>query len=526
MGYRGIGRDLTLLVRAEQHAAFAQTRLIEAIESIPECFMLLDSEDRLVLCNSRYREVNAAVAPWLVGGTPLADIYRASEERGAVRPAATSLAERFQPGASSVGEAQLGDRWFQISEKRTLDGGSVVVQTEITALKRRERELAEKSALLNATLESMQQGLVVYDDNLRLRIWNEKIYDLFHDLAPGEHRVGDSAALPMRILAENGVFGPGDPGRIVAERMKELREARPPVEELTLADGRVIERRLTRMPDGGLLATYLEITQRKRFEADLRRAKEEAELASRTKTEFLANMSHELRTPLNAVIGFAEIMESEVFGPLGDPHYSEYAADIRDSGQHLLNLINDLLDVSKIEFGKVELVEEAVDLTSILDSCMRLMRDRADQAAIELTAHTPPNLPSLRADSRRLKQILLNLLSNAVKFTPAGGQVSLRVTLPATGGLKIAVSDTGIGIARHDLAKALQPFGQIDSRMTRKYQGTGLGLPLTKSMIELHGGTLELESTVGRGTTAILWLPPSRLLDAAEAQAPRESRES
>ncbi|HEY1505046.1 MAG TPA: PAS-domain containing protein [Stellaceae bacterium] len=514
VGYRGIGRDLTLLVRAEQHAAFAQTRLIEAIESIPECFMLLDAEDRLVLCNSRYREVNAAIAPWLVGGTTLTDIYRASEERGAVRPAAISLTERFQPGAPNVGEARLGDRWFQISEKRTLDGGSVVVQTEITALKRRERELAEKSALLNATLQTMQQGLVVYDSNLHLRVWNEKIYDIFRDLAPGQHRVGDSAALPMRLLAEKGVYGPGDPEEVVAARMKELREAPPPLEEVMLDDGRVIERRLMPMPDGGLLATYLDITERKRFEADLRRAKEEAELASRTKTEFLANMSHELRTPLNAVIGFAEIMQSEVFGPLGDPHYSEYAADIRDSGQHLLNLINDLLDVSKIEFGKVELVEETVDLTAILDSCMRLMRDRADQAALELTAHTPPNLPYLRADSRRLKQILLNLMSNAVKFTPSSGQVTVRVTLPEEGGLKIAISDTGIGIAKHDLAKAMQPFGQIDSRMTRKYQGTGLGLPLTKSMIELHGGSLQLDSVAGRGTTAILWLPPSRLVTA------------
>jgi signal transduction histidine kinase len=295
--------------------------------------------------------------------------------------------------------------------------------------------------------------------------------------------------------------------------MKELREAPPPLEELMLTDGRVIERRLMRMPDGGLLATYLDITERKRFEADLRRAKEEAELASRTKTEFLANMSHELRTPLNAVIGFAEIMQGEVFGPLGDGRYSEYAADIRDSGQHLLNLINDLLDVSKIEFGKVELVEETVELTGILDSCMRLMRDRADQAALELTAVTPPNLPYLRADSRRLKQILLNLMSNAVKFTPSGGQVTVRVTLPEEGGIRIAVSDTGIGIAAHDLAKALQPFGQIDSRMTRKYQGTGLGLPLTKSMIELHGGSLQLDSVVGRGTTATLWLPPSRLVE-------------
>jgi signal transduction histidine kinase len=509
-GYRGIGRDLTLLVRAEQHAAFAQSRLIAAIESIPECFMLLDSDDRLVLCNSRYREVNAAIAPWLAGGTPLADIYRASEDRGAVRPAAASLAERFQPGAPSVGEARLGDRWFQISEKRTLDGGSVVVQTEITALKRREHELAEKSALLNATLQNMQQGLVVFDSDLRMRVWNDKVDEIFR-LPPGAHGSGVSADVPIRMLAASGALGDRDLELIVAERIKELREAPAGIEEIGLADGRIIERQLTRMPDGGLLATYLDITERKRFEADLRRAKEEAELASRTKTEFLANMSHELRTPLNAVIGFAEIMQGEVYGPLGDPRYGAYAADIRDSGQHLLNLINDLLDVSKIEFGKVELTEETVDLTGIIDSCMRLMRDRADQAGLELTAHTPPSLPYLRADNRRLKQILLNLMSNAVKFTPEGGQVTVRAAL-ADGGLNIVVSDTGIGIAAHDLAKALQPFGQIDSRMTRKYQGTGLGLPLTKSMIELHGGRLRLESAVGRGTTATLWLPPSRLV--------------
>jgi two-component system cell cycle sensor histidine kinase PleC len=152
----------------------------------------------------------------------------------------------------------------------------------------------------------------------------------------------------------------------------------------------------------------------------------------------------------------------------------------------------------------------------VIDSCMRLMRDRADQGGLELIAHTPSDLPCLHADTRRLKQVLLNLMSNAVKFTPAGGKVTVRVTA-ADDGVRIAVSDTGIGIASHDLAKALQPFGQIDSRMTRKYQGTGLGLPLTKSLIELHGGTLQLDSAVGRGTTATLWLPPSRIMAASAA---------
>lgn len=515
-GYRGIGRDLTLLVRAETHAAIAQKRLMDAIESIPECFMLLDAEDRLVLCNSRYREVNAAVAPFLAAGTSLADIYHASVERGAVQPASGRLEERFSPAAPEMGESRLGDRWFQVSERRTHDGGSVVVQTEITALKRREQELAEKSELLRATLDNMRQGLFVLDGQLRLKLWNDQFCEIF-GLSRDVPQVGMPIAAVTRICAQNGAFGPVDADAIVAQRIAAMSQGSPSVEELELSGDRVIECRISPMPGGGLVATYLDITERKRVEAHLRRAKEEAELASRTKTEFLANISHELRTPLNAIIGFAEILNGQIFGTLGDPRYVDYAADIRDSGQHLLNLINDVLDVSKIEFGKVELNEEPVDVAAVVQSCMRLMRDRAEEAGLELYAELPPDLPFLQADVRRLKQILLNLMSNAVKFTPVGGRVVIRGALQRDG-LSIAVADTGIGIAPNDLEKALRPFGQIDSRMTRKYQGSGLGLPLTKSMIELHGGRLLLESELGRGTTATIWLPRERVIKLAVAE--------
>jgi signal transduction histidine kinase len=515
-GYRGIARDLTLLVRAEKSAAIAQNRLMDAIESIPECFMLLDAEDRLVLCNSRYREVNAAVTERLVAGTPLAEIYRASVERGAVRPASGALDERFKDGRAKVGECQLGERWFQISERRTHDGGSVVVQTEITALKRREQELAEKTALLRATLDNMRQGLFVLDDQFRLKLWNDRICEIF-DFPPAVLKVGLPITAAMRVLAENGTYGPGNPDAIVAQRLADMRRAPTSAEELTVKGGRVIECRISPMPDGGVVGTYLDISARKRVEAHLRQAKEEAELASRTKTEFLANISHELRTPLNAIIGFAEILSGQIFGKLGDQRYVNYAADIRDSGQHLLTLINDVLDVSKIEVGKLELNEEPVDIIAVLESSMRLMRDRAEEAGLELRAELPRGLPFLQADARRLKQILLNLMSNAVKFTAAGGRVVVRAVV-AEDGLSIAVEDTGIGIAPHDLEKALRPFGQIDSRMARKYQGTGLGLPLTKSMVELHGGRLTLESEVGRGTKATIWLPRERIIRLADAE--------
>ncbi len=194
---------------------------------------------------------------------------------------------------------------------------------------------------------------------------------------------------------------------------------RPATREIHLPD-RIIEMRLMPMPEGGGIATYLDITAEKSVEADLRRAKEEAELASRSKTEFLANMSHELRTPLNAIIGFADILRGEVFGRLGDKRYVDYAGDIRDSGLHLLKLINDVLDVSKIEFGKIELAEEAVDVAAVVVSCVRLMRERVQAAGLTVTQSLPPDLPLVQADELRLKQILLNLLSNAVKFTAAG----------------------------------------------------------------------------------------------------------
>ncbi len=244
----------------------------------------------------------------------------------------------------------------------------------------------------------------------------------------------------------------------------------------------------------------------------LRTASDQAEAANRAKSEFLAAMSHELRTPLNAILGFSDIIKDEMLGPVGSARYRDYASDINTSGQHLLDLINDILDLSKVESGTDELHEENIQIPEIIFSVLRLVQHRAEKGGIELEIERPDEPPLLRVDERKLKQILVNLLTNAIKFTEAGGKVTLRVWCRTDSGYVFQVIDTGIGIALEDIPKALSQFGQVDGDLDRQYEGTGLGLPLTKALVELHGGCLDLQSRVGVGTTATVRFPAERIV--------------
>jgi PAS domain S-box-containing protein len=260
------------------------------------------------------------------------------------------------------------------------------------------------------------------------------------------------------------------------------------------------------------VAIIADITERKSAEEAVNAARVEANTANRAKSEFLATMSHELRTPLNAIIGFSEIIKDETFGPVGSVQYRSYAEDINESGQHLLDLVNDILDLSKVESGTDELHEENIDIPEIISSVLNLVKGRAHKGNIELEIDVPEDGLVLRADQRKLKQILINLLSNAIKFTLAGGKVTLRAWSRAESGYVFQVIDTGIGIAFKDIPKALAPFQQIDSELNRKFEGTGLGLPLTKSLVEMHGGYLDFQSEVGVGTTVTVRFPAERIV--------------
>jgi len=242
--------------------------------------------------------------------------------------------------------------------------------------------------------------------------------------------------------------------------------------------------------------------------SDLLVAKTEAERANQAKSEFLANMSHELRTPLNAIIGFSDVMSRQLLGPIGSDKYRSYADDIGNSGKHLLQIINDVLDMAKIEAGRGELALASCDIGEIVHSCLRMVRDRAQAAQVTLVDESTGDLPPVTADERALKQVLLNLLSNAVKFTSPGGRVTVAAAATESG-LVVTVADTGIGIAESDLGRVLEPFAQADSGLARNFEGTGLGLPIAKALMALHGGSLELASTVGVGTTVTLRLPAS-----------------
>lgn len=243
----------------------------------------------------------------------------------------------------------------------------------------------------------------------------------------------------------------------------------------------------------------------------LTEAKVRAETASEEKSKFLANVSHELRTPLNAIIGFSQIIKDEVNGSIGNEQYKDYIRDIYNSGSHLLSLINDILDFSKAEANKLEVEQVDIDLNKTIKSCIRLVTPRAEEAKVQLVEKVPKDHIILKADSKRMKQILLNLLSNSVKFTPEGGTVTLAARIDTDGSLVIEVNDTGIGIAQKDISKAMATFGQVDSTLSRRFEGTGLGLPLTKKLVELMGGMFDIQSEVGLGTTVTIRFDKEKL---------------
>jgi two-component system cell cycle sensor histidine kinase PleC len=404
----GIAVDVTEQKHLMEKTIAADLRLRDAIETIPEAFVLWDADNRLVLCNSNFQGLHDLPDSAINAGTPYETVVAAGR-RPVVR---TTNDGSPAPGARTF-EAQLDDgRWLHISERRTKDGGYVSVGTDITNIKLHEEKLINSERRLMATIADLR------------------------------------------------------------------------------ASQQALERQAQQLAD--LAEKYSE-------------EKTRAEEANQAKSKFLANMSHELRTPLNAIIGFSEIMGSGLFGPLGADRYEEYCRDIHSSGLYLLEVINDILDMSKIEAGRMRLDPEPIELDDLLADAMRVVSARAADKKIALASELAPGV-ALEADRRACKQIVLNLLSNAVKFTADGGRVHVRGRARGHWAV-IAIDDTGIGIPQSALKKLGRPFEQVESQLTKSHQGSGLGLAIAKSLIELHGGIMRIRSRLDTGTTVVVRLP-------------------
>jgi two-component system cell cycle sensor histidine kinase PleC len=407
----GIAVDITEQKGLVERTIAADLRLRDAIETIPEAFVLWDADNRLVLCNSNFQRLHQLPDEAVSSGVPYEHVIAAGRQPVVLQQ---MDAKDSTPGARTF-EAQLADgRWLHISERRTKDGGYVSVGTDITPIKLHEQKL------------------------------------------------------------------------MVSERRQ---------------TNTIVDLRLSQQALQAQTALLSDLNEKYAIE------KTRAEEANQAKSKFLASMSHELRTPLNAIIGFSEIMESGMFGPLGAGKYDEYCRDIRQSGQYLLEVIDDVLDMSKIEAGRIRLERQILDMQHILSDAMRVVSERARDKNVTLIADIASAI-RFNADRRAIKQILLNLLSNAVKFTPSGGSITVRCKRTPSG-IGIAIKDTGIGIAKEDIARLGRPFEQVESQLTKSYPGSGLGLAIAKSLIGLHGGKMRIRSTLGVGTIVFFQLPAS-----------------
>ena len=418
-----------------------------------------------------------------------------------VRPlqAAATVANRI-----AQGELQTQIPAGGADETGTLLKSMTVMQDNIRDMMTREMDLRRSAEnRLADALETSREGVILVSQDGKILLANSTLRQFFPKIADSLVSGSDFSAGLALMQTQ---LAPRENGQVDTTGHTELE----------LADGRWIRMTASATSEGGSIIFLSDFTMIKDREESLRRATREAEAANAAKTRFLANMSHELRTPLNAIIGFSEIIHGQLFGEVGNPRYLDYSGDILRSGRHLLEVINSVLDLSKSESGKMVLDLKPVDMHEVLKDCVTMVREQLAEAKLQFEVSGLEQPLPLSGDPAKLRQIFLNLLSNAIKFTESGGKVTL-VAGRTPAGVSVMVGDTGIGMSPEDLHIAMQPFGQVDNRLERKYEGTGLGLPLTRALVELHGATMAIDSARGQGTRVTIGFPAVQSLELAAA---------
>jgi PAS domain S-box-containing protein len=497
--------------------------LIEAIEAISEGFSLYDAEDKLIVCNSRYKELFASHADALVPGTSFETILRTATERGLINDAEgrrdawieERLARHHAPSETHVQRRSDG-RWIHVSERKLASGGVVAIYADITEQIVAKNVIEKQKVHLDAALENISHGICMFDATQRLIVCNKRYADLY-GLTNEETKPGTTlrAILEHRIASGQA---PDDHRSYIDDRINEVSANKPYQTTNKLRDGRYVFVKHRPMADGGWVATHEDVTELKQHEAELAAARDAADEANRTKSSFLANMSHELRTPLNAIIGYSEILQEDA----ADKDDKESIDDLRkieSAGRHLLGLINNILDLSKIEAGKMDVFIEKVDIQALIKEVLSIVKPLADKSENAIEVICPAGIGSFRSDQTKVKQCLLNLMSNANKFT-SKGTLTLTVAREDISRVCFRVSDTGVGMTKEQLGRLFQAFSQADVSTTKRFGGTGLGLAITKHFCNMLGGDVTVESTPGTGSTFIIKLPDQGVVAPAAVDSP------
>jgi signal transduction histidine kinase len=498
--------------------------LTSILDNVPHGICVYGPDRRVTMFNRTYVEVMQG-APVAIGDH-LEAVIRRRAEAGEYGPGDVDAVVAEQM-SHNIGQPQMRRRRrpngtaVDVRTAPLPDGGHISVVTDVTKLTEAEDHASRRAEQLAVMLGSIRHGITLWSADHTVVASNAMAAELLGH-PPGALVPGRTMREVIAHLLARGELGEGAAAVDRGEKLATRDWSGIYQRDLITVAGRILEARSDPTPDGGFVSTFTDITDSRANEQELRRAKDAAETANRAKSHFLATMSHELRTPLNAIIGFSDALLREA----GDPNparVDEYARQVNNAGRQLLGLINSILDVSRIEAGRVDLADDQVDLVRLVRAAVRRADAAAQAAEIELLVELPEHLPLLRADERRLSQVLGHLLNNAVKFTEAGGTVTVSIEISPDGadGMAIRVADTGIGIAEQDLDRVFDPFTQIDSSLARRFEGSGLGLYISRALVQGHGGHLVLRSRPGVGTTAEIRMPADRLV----AASPRPAQE-